>query len=143
MKVRKPEKNGTERDIDTCKNATWKGKKEESMSIEKFEVLVNEKEMLLKKLSESKKAFEVREERFKTGISRKERIISNLHAEKNLARKVAQVKKARKEKEINIVEGLKKEKSELTKETKDLINENNKLKKEMKEIKIECKRSEI
>ena len=66
------------------------------MSIEKFEVLVNEKEMLLKKLCESKKAFEVREERFKTGISRKEKIISNLHAEKNLARKVAQVIKQEK-----------------------------------------------
>ena len=141
-KVRKLEKNGTERDIGTCKNATSKGKEEANMSMKKVEVLINEKEMLLKKLCESKKTFEVREERLKTEISRKEAIISKLHAEKNLARKEAQVEEARKKKEANIVEGLKKENSVLKKETKDLINENNKLKEEMKGLEIECKRSE-
>ena len=36
MKIRKFEKNGTERDIDSCENATSKVKEEANMSIEKF-----------------------------------------------------------------------------------------------------------
>ena len=141
-KVRKLEKNGTERDIGTCKNATSKGKEEANMSMKKVEVLINEKEMLLKKMCESKKTFEVREERLKTEISRKEAIVSKLHAEKNLARKEAQVEEERKEKEANVVEGLKKENFVLKKENKDLINENTELKEEMKGLEIECKRLE-
>merc|ERR1712200_359209 len=142
MKVRKLEKNGTERDISKCKDTDSKGKEEMFMSMKKIEAIFNDKEKLISKLCESKKVLEVREERLKIEITRKETIITKLHAEKNLARKEAQVEEERKENEANMVEGLKKESFVLKKENKDLINENTELKEEMKGLEIECKRLE-
>merc|ERR1712200_213161 len=65
MKVRKLGKNGTDREITKCKDTDSKGKEKMNTSMKKIETMLNEKEMLIPKLCECKKAFEVREGRLK------------------------------------------------------------------------------